>query len=432
MYSLWSDTAQLPHFDRLEKDLHVDVLVIGGGIAGILCAFKLQQAGISYALAEADTICSGITKNTTAKITAQHGLIYDKLLRKYGKNAAKLYLEANENALAQYRTLCRSIDCSFEAQDNFVYATDNPADLHRELAALRKIGAAAQWTDRIPVPVPAVGAIRFPNEAQFHPLQFLAAISRDLHIYEHTAVTELIGSTALTPHGKIFAEKIIVATHFPMLNKHGSYFMKLYQHRSYVIALEDAQPFSGMYVDAAQNGLSFRMADGLLLLGGGDHRTGKKGGNWKELEVFAQKHYPNAKIKYRWATQDCMSLDGIAYIGNYSARTPDLYTATGFNKWGMTTAMVAADILCDLVQGKHNPYARLYSPSRTMLHPLLATNAFESAVGLLTPTKKRCPHLGCALKWNPAEHSWDCPCHGSRFAEDGALIDNPATGDLPD
>ena len=204
----------------------------------------------------------------------------------------------------------------------------------------------------------------------------------------------------------------------------------MYQQRSYVLALEGAPKIDGMYLDEAENGLSFRSYNGTLLLGGGGHRTGKTGGGWHELETFARTHYPEAKISHRWATQDCMTLDGIPYIGHYSKRTPNMYVATGFNKWGMTSSMAAALILADLVQDRPNPYADLFSPSRSMLTSQLGINALEATVNLLSLNQKRCPHLGCALKWNPLEHSWDCPCHGSRFEEDGTLIDNPATGNL--
>lgn len=197
-----------------------------------------------------------------------------------------------------------------------------------------------------------------------------------------------------------------------------------------MIALSDAQDVSGMYADEDASGLSFRNAGDLLLLGGGSHRTGKQGGAWRVLEDFAAREYPSAQIRYRWATQDCMTLDDIPYIGNYSSRTPELYVATGFNKWGMTSSMVSAMILSDMVQGKDNPYARVFSPSRSILRPQLAINGFEAVKNLIMPSKKRCPHLGCALKWNREEQTWDCPCHGSRFTADGELIDNPATADL--
>ncbi len=426
MASIWSETARLPQFPPLQENIHTDVLIIGGGMAGLLCAYRLHTAGVDYILCEANTISTGITKNTTAKITSQHGLIYHKL----GTEKAKLYLEANQKALNEYRRLCADIDCDYSEQNSYVYSINDLKKLQKELSALKKLNFPASYQKPLSLPISTVGAVKFPGQAQFHPLKFLAAIAKDLRIYEHTPIRELAPHTAKTDNATITAKKIIIATHFPILNKHGSYFIKMYQHRSYCLALENAGHVGGMYVDESKTGLSFRDHGDLLILGGGSHRTGKQGGNWAELEAFASRHYPNAKIRYRWATQDCMTLDGIPYIGQYSARIPDLYVATGFNKWGMTSSMVAADILTDLISGRENPYATLFYPSRSILHPQLAVNGFEAVKNLLTFTTKRCPHLGCALKWNPVEHTWDCPCHGSRFEENGTLIDNPATGDL--
>ena len=430
MKSIWTASSHLPHFPPLWGEAKVDVLVIGGGMAGLLCAHQLQKAGINCAVAEAGTIAGGITKNTTAKITAQHGLIYHKLFDRFGIEKTSMYLDANETALAAYRTLCQEIDCDFTKQDNFIYSQHDRQKLEDELAVLQAFGHPAELAENLPLPFPTVGAVKFPHQAQFHPLKFLSAIAEDLSIYESTPVRELAKNTAITPHGKIYADNIIVATHFPFLNKHGSYFLKLYQQRSYALSLENAQPLNGMYLDEQENGLSFRNYGSSLILGGGGHRTGKQGGNWQELEQFTQRHYPDAKITHRWATQDCMTLDGIPYIGRYSVHTHNLYVATGFNKWGMTSSMAAAQVLTDLITGKGSPYADLFSPSRSILHPQLAVNAAEATKNLLTFTTKRCPHMGCALKWNPQERTWDCPCHGSRFEENGQLIDNPATSDL--
>ena len=429
MDSIWTKTAQLPQFAPLRSDLKTDVLIIGGGLAGVLCAYKLTQAGVDCALVEADRVGGGITKNTTAKVTSQHGLICDKLIREFGADRARLYLEANQKALEEYRTLCKSIDCDFEEKDAFVYSLDDRKKLDRELNALDKLGFGAELVEQVPLPFSTAGAVKFPRQAQFHPLKFIAAVAKDLRIFEHTKVLELAPGKAVTHGGTISADKIIVATHFPILNKHGGYFLKLYQHRSYVLALENAPDIHGMYLDEDEKGLSFRNYGDLLLVGGGSHRTGKQGGCWQELERFTQKHYPDAQEATRWATQDCMTLDSVPYIGPYSRGTDGLYVATGFNKWGMTSSMAAASVLTDLVLGRKNPYAELFSPSRTVLCPQLAANALESALGLLTPTTPRCPHMGCALKYNAVEHSWDCPCHGSRFGEDGSLIDNPATDD---
>ena len=429
MDSIWTRTADMPSFTPLEGDLKTDALVVGGGMAGLLCAYWLNRAGVDCALVEAGRLCGGVTGNTTAKLTFQHGLLYARLRRAFGPERARLYLEANRGALGRFRELCREIDCDFEEQDAYVYALSDRRKLDRELEALERLGFRAEFVRTPALPVSTAGAVKFPKQARFHPLKFAAAIAGGLRIYENTKVLELAPGRAVTNRGTVRAEHIILATHFPLLNKHGAYFLKLYQHRSYVLALKHAPAAGGMYVDEGERGLSFRDEKGLLLLGGGGHRTGKKGGGWRELEDFAKRYYPQAEIAARWAAQDCMTLDGVPYAGLYSRGTRGLYVAAGFNKWGMTSSMAAALLLADLVRGRENPYAELFSPSRSVLRPQLAANAWESTLGLLTPTTPRCPHMGCALKYNPQEHSWDCPCHGSRFGENGELLDNPATDD---
>ena len=429
MDSIWKKSAEKPQFDSLLGSKSTDVLIIGGGIAGILCAYKLKKAGVNCILAEAKSICSGTSQNSTAKITLAHGLIYHKLIKRLGRENAELYARAQIRACNEYFELCQNIDCDYEIKDSYVYSISDRKKIENELSALKRLGINAElaYTDELPFSV--AGAVKITDQAQFNPLKFLYAISQDLPIYEDTKIINLEPNKALTNHGEIRYKKLIIATHFPILNKHGGYFLKLYQHRSYVLALKNAKNVGGIYVDESDTGLSFRNYGDLLLLGGGAHRTGKDGGCWHELENFASKHYPNAEIVGRWAAQDCMTLDGAPYIGKYCKSTPDIYVATGFNKWGISNAMVASNILCDLVQGKYNPYAEAFAPSRSILHPQLLANAFESTVGLITPTTPRCPHLGCALKYNKAEHSWDCPCHGSRFSQNGELIDNPATDD---
>ncbi len=429
MNTLWNENIKLPEFPRLEYDLKTDVLIIGGGLTGLLCAYRLREAGVDCALIEANRIGGGTSGHTTAKITAQHGLIYADLIERLGRERAQMFLQANLAAVEQYRAMAQSIDCDFKTVDNYIYSAD-PLKLERELNALRKLGYRAELALKLPIPVEAAGAVRFPGQGQFHPLKFIAAIAKGLPIYEHTAARAYDGEDVVTDRGSIGAKTVIVATHFPIFNKHGGYFLKLYQHRSYVLALEGAEVPEGMYMGDRATDLSFRGCGDLLLLGGGAHRTGKQGGNWRELSAFAKAHFAGAKERYRWAAQDCISLDGAPYIGRYAEGKENLLVATGFNKWGMTSAMVAADLLSGMVLGQERPYAPAFEPSRSILRPQLAVNALETALNLLTPTTPRCPHLGCALKWNRAERSWDCPCHGSRFDEKGTLLDNPSTDDL--
>lgn len=430
MNSIWLSSDELPKFRKLDKDIKTDILIIGGGLAGILTAYFLEKNSVDYVLVEKDSICRETTGNTTAKITFQHGLIYDKIVKSKGLETAQKYMKANFDAFKMFECICKNIDCDYEKKDNYVYSIDNYNKLEKEMTALNKIGYKAVFCNDLPIPVKTVGAVKFPNQAQFNPIKFISAICSNLNIYENTFVREMKGTTAFTSEHKIIAKKVIVTTHFPFIDKHGLYPIKLYQHRSYVIALENGPDFNGMYVDENKSGLSFRNYKNNLLLGGGGHRTGKNGGNYNELRTFAKENFKNCPEKYNWAAQDCMSLDKIPYIGHYSSSTPNLLVASGFNKWGMTSSMVSAVILSDIILERKNDYLDVFNPSRAILHPQLFANTFESIVSLLTFSTKRCPHLGCALKYNNAEHSWDCPCHGSRFTIRGKVLNNPANGNL--
>ena len=418
---------------KLTGHKKTDVLIIGGGMAGILTAYKLKEAGISSIVVEAKTIGSGTTQNTTAKITAQHGLIYADIIKRYGIEKAQLYYNANTNAISDFRVLSERYPCDFESKTAFVYTTESRAKIEREAGAYLKIGIPAKIEDKLPLPISVQSACSMENQAQFNPLKLLYALTDEIDIYEGSHIRRIDGQHAIVENGRVSAKHIVLATHYPMINISGLFFMKLYQHRSYVIALENAPDINGMYLDEKENGFSFRNYQDLLFIGGGDYKTGhgnKQGIGYDVLRDLAKSAYPSSIEKYHWATQDCMSLDSIPYVGRLNAQRRHIYVATGFNKWGMTGSMVAAGIIRDLIVSGKSEYESLYSPQRSMFTKQLAVNIGSAAVGLLRLGGPRCSHMGCKLKWNSSEKTWDCPCHGSRFDKQGHVIDNPAKSGL--
>lgn len=424
--SCWESTVPKPvPRAPLRGDIATDTLIIGGGMAGILTAHRLQERGVPCVVLEGRTLGSGTTGHTTAKITAQHGLIYANLLQTLGPERAKRYYALQTRALAALEGLSMRFACDFEEKTAFTYTLADRAKLDQEVEAYRKLGIPSVFQQKPLLPFETAGALGMTGQAQFHPLKLLYALAESLTVYENSFVHRLDGATAYTEHGTVKAKRIILATHYPLVNIPGAYVLKLYQHRSYVLALEDAPPFLDMYVDDAPNGHSFRVYQKWLLLGGGDHRTGALGGGFEELRALAAEAYPAAQERFCWAAQDCMPLDDLPYIGTHRASAPELYVATGFRKWGMTGSMTAAILLTQLLTQGKSEDAELFAPNRSLLKPQLFLNALHSAAGLLG-LGKRCSHMGCALKWNESEGSYDCPCHGSRFDKEGAILNGPA------
>lgn len=477
--SIWRQTVSLEQRPALQGDVKADVAVIGAGLAGILTAHFLCRRGLSVVVLEADRIASGQTQNTTAKITCQHRLIYHHLLEHFGQEKARQYAAANAYAVAQYKEIVASegIECSFEEKPSYVYAMtpDDVEKLERELLAAQKLGLPASFAAETKLPFSTCGAIRFDGQAQFNPLAFLQAIAKPLTIYEQTLVRAVENHTVYTERGKVEAAHIVVATHYPFINVPGFYFMRMHQQRSYCLALRNAADVDGMYIDAAENGLSWRNYQDLLLLGGAGHRSGDnvRGGRYASLREAARRFFPEAEEAAHWSAQDCMTLDSVPYIGYYCITTPHVYVATGFQKWGMTASMAAGKILSDLICDKRSDWADVFSPQRFNLSASAKTfleNTAHAMHGLsreflslpkaalaelpvghggvveyggekigvykksseeIYAVSTRCTHLGCQLEWNPDELSWDCPCHGSRFDICGKRLTGPALKDLP-
>ena len=470
MESIWSQTCQLRQREALPGDMKTDIAVIGAGMAGILIASALQGAGRRVVVLEAKRIAGGQTRNTTAKLTCQHGLLYEKLIRTLGEEKARQYAQANAAALMEYRRIIadRNIDCELEQRDACVYGS-NAAQLRKEVEAAAALGLPAFFVEETKLPFPTAGAVCFANQAQFHPLKFLQAISEPLTIYENTSVQSVEENQLITTRGRVQAEQIVFACHYPFVNFPGMYFARMHQERSYVIALENAARMDGMWIGAEQGAYSFRNYGPLLLLGGGGHRCGENsaGGRYDLLRQQAARWFPGSREVAHWSAQDCVTADSVPYIGPYAASRPNWYVATGFQKWGMTSSMVAAMLLRDRICGKENPWAEVFDPGRFDEKTLtgLAQESVQAVKGLakqlfqipaeaakeltpghggvvfwkgkklgvykdesgaLWPVDIHCPHLGCQLEWNPDERSWDCPCHGSRFDYRGKLISGPA------
>lgn len=476
MESIWTKAASLPAFPALERDLEADIVVIGGGLAGILTADFLRQEGANIVVLEASRIGSGQTGGTTAKLTAQHGLKYSQLVGDLGLEAAKQYAWANLGAVERLRLLVaeRNIHCDFTDCTAFLYTTGAPGTLQGEYDACQAMGMDVFLTQDTELPFPAA-ALGLRKQAQFHPLKLLSALAEGLTIYEHSRVLDVEGHQVRTGRGTVTAEKIIFTCHFPFLNMPGYYFARQHQERSYVLALEQAAELRDFYLGVDEDGLSFRSCGKYLLLGGGSHRTGdnRQGGKYDLLRQAARRYWPDCRVAAAWSAQDCMPMDGVPYIGQYAESRPDWLVATGFQKWGMSSSVVSAEILTDLALGRE-PMAdsavfspqrfkagasakqlaedavcsirglgrRVLEPGRVSVEELPAGHGgvvdvdgekmgvYRDDNGEVFAVSVKCPHLGCQLEWNPDEKSWDCPCHGSRFDYRGKLLEGPAQADL--
>lgn len=493
MKSLWIETTKDEIIlNPLEGDKEAEVCVIGGGLFGLTTAYYLTQQGKKVIVLEKGNIGEKVSGNTTGKITSQHGLFYEHLISDYGKEYAKKYLEANEEAIENIKEIVKKeqIECELNMQNAYVYTTqeDEVIEIQKEVDAVQSLGKEAEFVTEIELPFKIKGAIKFENQAQFHARKYMIGLCKSIlkqnQIYAYTTVTDVVKEgeeyNIYTDRGNVKAKYVVIATHYPIVNMPGFYFTKMYQSTSYLIAVETNQKLpQGMYISAKEPVYSFRTATyngkQILLIGGSEHKTGKAiedNTNYEELEKKAKELYPDCKVLFRWNTRDCISLDKIPYIGEYSNIMKNMYVGTGFKKWGMTLSNIAAKIVSDKIIGKENEYEAIFDSTR--IKPIknrwevknmveetvksIVLNKFKiepedlkqikndngaiieingenvgiykDAQGKIYAVKPNCTHLGCLLTWNNLDKTWDCPCHGSRFDYMGRNIYEPAIKDL--
>ncbi len=493
--SYWQDTADIKTFEPLKNNMKVDTLVIGAGIAGITAAYLLTKQGVRTVIVDGSTIDKSTTAKTTAKITYQHGAIYDDLISGVGKEKAYQYYDANKKAIVLINDIIKeqNISCDYKTQTAYLYAIkeDEINKLKKEKEAYEKLGINHIYTRETELPFEVKGALGVKGQGQFHPLKYIYALTNVLEgsgcrIFENTRVLDILGDKppfkVMTEYSEIECRNIVMACHYPFLKdgRHGMYFLRVYQSRSYVLgARSKVKPFEGMYININDPVYSLRYQfddkGALLLLGGGNHRTAEKEderNSYNDLKTFLRRYFPNPEIEYIWSNQDCMTLDDIPYIGQMSSNIPGIYAATGFKKWGMTSGTAAAIIISELILEGKSFGSEVFLPSRfnvidstknfimngldiaeSLIMRLLPVDLEElgdvpegegkiveykgSKIGVYKDENGRyeavipnCTHLGCLLKFNYAEKSWDCTCHGSRFDVYGNVIEGPATQPL--
>ncbi|KZZ83590.1 FAD-dependent oxidoreductase [Bacillus sp. SJS] len=491
--SLWRPVENEPSFPPLEESLTVDTVIVGAGITGITAAYLLQKAGIHTALIDARKALGGTTGHTTAKITCQHGEIYDSLIQGIGEEKAREYFQANETALSFIKDTVQKLEisCQLQTQDAYLYAASSSGDkkVRAEYEAYKKLGIPAEFIENTPLPFPVKSAIRVKNQAQFHPVEYLSDLLKEFvssggYVFEHTRAVELEKSenpVITTAEGyKLTSQHVLISSHYPFPDITGLQFTKLEPERSYILAAKTSHPFpKGMYISADDPVRSLRSAeeDGeqLVLIGGEDHKTGQILNTeqcYEALAEFGEEQLDMTEIRYRWSAQDLKTLDGVPYAGPITKEHPNILITTGYGLWGMTNGTAAAQIAADSIMGKKNPYAELYSPQRpgnkTAAVQFIKQNtdtakefvkgklkrsqekaedlgfdegarikvnghkagAYKDPAGNISLVKPVCTHMGCDLEWNNGDRSWDCPCHGSRFSTDGEILEGPAVKPL--
>ncbi|GIO22672.1 FAD-dependent oxidoreductase [Oceanobacillus sp. J11TS1] len=392
--SIWQADTTFSTFPKLQESKKTEVCIVGAGLTGITTAYLLSKKGIKVILLESDRILSGVTGHTTAKITAQHGIIYAELIETLGEEKAKQYYQAMQETkqFIQHEIKKNNISCNYEEQDAFVYTNDDAymSQLEKERQAYKTLGIAGELIEQMPLQIPFKQALKMPNQAQFHPLKYLQfmlqeAVKNGIEIYEETVAMGIEYNrrpTVLTKdEHRVTCDYLVAATHFPFIDHQGLYFAKMSAERSYVVAGKTNFEYpGGMYINAENPSRSIRAAslnneDTYLLIGGENHRSGEEKDEalcYQNLRGFAKEQFQIDDISYQWSAQDYITLDKMPYIGPITGGDPSILIATGYRKWGMTNGTLAARIITDtILKADKNPYKELFSPSRFSSKPML-------------------------------------------------------------
>ena len=476
MESYWEKSVERTDYPPLTEKTSADVCVIGGGIVGLCTAARMMEKGYGVVLLEARRLGSGATGGTTAKITVQHGATcYQDLIRRKGPRGASLHGQANREALLEYPALLRDweVQCDYAAAPFYLYAATEQGveTLKREKDAHKRAGIESRWAEEA-LPFATKAALVLEDQAIFHPLKFVQGMARALakrgcRIYEETRALRIDDFGRVhTPEGGVMASHVVIATHYPILDKPGMYYARMYQERSYACRLEGPK-LCAMYFGVEEDSPSYRPAGEWIIASGIRHPTGKdpQGNPYQRLLERTRQQFGRVQSMEGWSAQDCMPYDGVPLIGWYGKSDDRRLVATVFQKWGMSQAMAAAGILSDLVHRGKSVYEELYRPWRVA--PLDMTRGYLAHTGTLAASlaagwmgipslkpesqggqvvrkdgkrmglyrnefgeeftiKAKCSHMGCGLKWNDAEKTWDCPCHGSRYDIHGNVLEAPA------
>lgn len=423
--SIWKNFNE--YGQKVTSDMEVDTLVIGGGLCGVLCAYYLKEAGKEVILVEADKLGNGITKNTTAVVSSLQDVMYQDRVKKIGFEKAKEYLDATMFAINEYQMLAEKFDFDFEEINNFMYNEKYNNILKKEHDLLKEMGFISFYNVENELPFKVKEILKFTHQAQINPLKLILELEREIEYFTNTKIIEIVDNVAFTGQYYIKAKNIIIATHFPFFKLKGLFGLKMYQKKSYVISFKTQKLMKDSYIGTKQGNYYFRRYNDEMIIGACDIKTGYQNEGFSAIENLINAEYEDAVITHKWINQDNITLDDIPYIGKIDK---GLYVATGFNMWGMTSSILAAFIIKNLIINGHSKYEKLFDPKRKLYKKQLNKNIKNAIKHLLIFNRKRCTHLGCALRYNASEDTYECPCHGSKYDKNGKVIVGPALKDL--